>query len=349
MKTSPAIGAATRRLRAFCCGLLGGAFVLASGAAANTFVNPVAPNGADPWVVQHEGNYYYCYSRGGSIWVSKSERLVDVVAQRGRRVWTPERNQPWSRSLWAPELHFLRGKWYIYVAADDGDNANHRMYVLEATAADPLARFELRGKITDPTDRWAIDGTVLQMPDDRLYFIWSGWEGTENVAQHLYIAPMRDPLTISGARVGLSRPEHDWEKRGQPLVNEGPQVLWNGTNLFLIYSASGSWGDDYCLGQLTWTGGDVLDPKAWVKKPTPVFAGTEAVISPGHASFTQSRDGMENWIVYHVAKHRGAGWNRQVQMQPFTWNADGSPNFGVPIAAGVPLPLPGGERSAEQE
>ncbi|HPU55176.1 MAG TPA: glycoside hydrolase family 43 protein [Verrucomicrobiota bacterium] len=309
----------------------------------STFTNPVATSGADPWVVQHEGYYYYCYSRRGSVWVSRTTSLVEIGNAEAARVWMPPPGTEYSRDLWAPELHYLRGKWYIYVAADDGDNANHRMYVLEGTSQDPLAPFTFRGRIAAPSDRWAIDGTVLQMPDDRLYFIWSGWEGTENVAQHLYIAPMSDPLTISGERVRISTPEYDWEKHGRPLVNEGPEVLWNSNRLFIIYSASGSWGDHYCLGQLTWTGGDVLDPKSWVKKPTPVFSGTDDVISPGHASFVKSPNGTEDWIVYHVAKHRGAGWNRQVHMQRFTWNEDGSPNFGKPVAPGVPIPLPADE------
>ncbi len=307
---------------------------------ANTFTNPVAASGADPWVIQHDGDYYYCQSRRNGIYVKKVSRLENLGVSEWSRVWSPPRGTEYSRNLWAPELHYLRGKWYLYVAADDGDNANHRMYVLEGTTQDPREPFEFRGKIAAPTDRWAIDGTVLQMPGDRLYFVWSGWEGTDNVAQNLYIAPMSDPMTISGERVCISRPEHDWEKIGQPWVNEGPEALWNGDKLFLIYSASGSWGDNYCLGQLTWTGGDVLNPDSWVKKSSPVFASTKEVISPGHASFVTAGDGKENWIVYHVAKFPGAGWNRQVHLQPFTWHADGTPNFGVPTPAGVPLPCP---------
>jgi GH43 family beta-xylosidase len=310
-------------------------------ASTNTFVNPVAATGADPWVIQHAGHYFYCRSRGAAIWVSKADRLVDIGRSDPVRVWSPPQGTAWSRELWAPELHYLRGKWFIYVAADDGDNANHRMYVLEGTSQDPQESFVFRGKMA--TDRWAIDGTVLKMPDDRLYFIWSGWEGTENVAQNLYIAPMSDPLTISGERVCISRPEFDWEKHDRPLINEGPEALWHGNKLFIIYSASGSWADHYCLGQLTWMGGDVLDPKSWVKKASPVFSGTDRVISPGHASFVKSRDGTGDWIVYHTAKYRGAGWNRQVQIQRFTWNTDGSPDFGVPVDIGVPLQLPGGD------
>src|SRR6266568_4233952 len=285
--------------------VLGLAFALpVYGGPTNTFVNPVAKSGADPWVIHHDGHYYYCQSHGGKdVWVSKSDRLVDIGKAKPVCVWSPPRGKAWSKQLWAPELHYLRGEWFIYVAADDGDNSNHRMYVLEGTSQDPLVPFVFRGQLAARTDRWAIDGTVLKLPDDRLFFIWSGWEGTNNVAQNLYIAPMSDPWTISGERVCISRPEFDWEKRGNPLINEGPEALWHGDKLFIIYSASGSWGDDYCLGQLTWTVGDVLDPKSWLKKPTPVFSGTAQAISPGHASFVKSRDGSEDWIVYHTAKH----------------------------------------------
>ncbi len=306
----------------------------------STFTNPVVASGADPWVIQREGFYYYCQSNRGSVRVNKCARLQDLGTNQWKTVWTPPPNMPYSKELWAPELHFLQGNWWIYVAADDGDNFHHRMYVLEGLPDDPQAPFRFKGKIAAPTDRWAIDATVLQMPNNRLYLIWSGWEGSENVAQHLYIAPMSNPWTISGERVRISSPELDWEKHGRPLINEGPEVLWHGDKLCLIYSASGSWGDDYCLGQLAWTGGDVLDPKSWVKKPIPVFSRTQDVFGPGHCSFVKSPDGKEDWIIYHSAKSSGAGWNRRVNMQRFTWNLDGSPDFGKPISAGVPLSVP---------
>lgn len=308
-----------------------------------TITNPVAAVGADPWVVAHGGGYYFCQSRKGSVCVARLDRLRDLATAKLLPVWTPPPGTAWSKELWAPELHFLRGRWYIYVAADDGENANHRMYVLEGDARDPLQPFRVKGKIADATDRWAIDGTVLVMPGDNLYFIWSGWEGTENVAQHLYIAPMSDPWTISGPRVKISSPELAWELNGRPLINEGPEVLWNGPRLFVIYSASGSWGDDYCLGQLTFVGQDPVDPKAWVKKPAAIFSRTADVFGPGHCSFVKSRDGKEDWIVYHAARSRGSGWNRDVRIQGFTWNADGSPNFGRPVSPGIAIPGPSGE------
>lgn len=304
-----------------------------------TFTNPIAESGQDPWVVRQGDEYVYCFSKRNRIWVSRADYLEDIGKATPTAVWTPLENTMHSKELWAPELHYLIGKWYIYAAMDDGDNHNHRMYVLEGTTQNPQGPFVFKGKITDSTDRWAIDATVLQM-GDKLYFIWSGWEGDVNVQQNLYIAPMSDPLTISGPRVCISKPEHDWELNGKPLINEGPEVLKNSGKVFVIYSASGSWTDDYCLGQLALVGDDPLGPNAWTKKPQPVFSRTENIFGPGHASFVKSPNGKENWIVYHSARRSGAGWNRKVNIQPFTWNADGSPHFGRPVAPGVALPIP---------
>jgi GH43 family beta-xylosidase len=306
---------------------------------AATFTNPIG-NGADPWVIRWQGAYYLCSSNGGCN-VSKSEKLQDVCTAPKVRVWTPPADSAYSSGVWAPELHYLQGKWYIYVAADNGDNYTHHMYVLEGTTQNPQDPFVLKAKISDATDRWAIDGTVLTTDDDKLYFIWSGWEGSENVCQNLYIAPMSDPWTISGERVLISSPEYAWEKKGgTPLINEGPEVLKHDGSLFIIYSASGSWTDDYCLGQLRFKGGDILSKDSWGKDSLPVFAKTDTVFGPGHCSFVKSPDSTEDWIVYHAAKFRGAGWNRNVRIQKFDWKLDGSPDFGIPITEGVALEEP---------
>ena len=306
-----------------------------------TFTNPVVANGADPWVIRYQDVYYYCFATDDRIWISCSKNLHEIGLAEPKLVWQPPKGNPWSEELWAPELHFLNNKWYIYVAADDGANENHRMYVLESDNIDPQGHYVLVGKIADSSDCWAIDGTILEY-NDRLYFIWSGWEGKVNVQQNLYIAPMSNPWTISGDRVLISEPEYEWEKVGRPLVNEGPEILKKNDKIHIIYSASGSWTDDYCLGQLTFTGGDILSRASWIKKPEPVFSKTETVFGPGHASFVKSPDGREDWIVYHAAKYKGGGWDRDVRMQKFGWNNDDSPNFGAPVSAGVLLEVPSG-------
>jgi GH43 family beta-xylosidase len=313
------------------------------GTAAPGFTNPVAARGADPWILRWGGEYLYCRCRRGSIRVSRSPLLHEVCRDPGRVVFTPQRDRPYSCDLWAPELHRIEDRFYIYVAADDGHNRNHRMYVLEG-GADPQRPFALKGRIGDASERWAIDGTVLEL-GSRRYFLWSGWEGERDVVQSLYVAPMSDPWTICGPRVRISTPEWPWERNGRPWVNEGPAVLRSRRGrVFVAYSASGSWTDDYCLGLLTLAGADPLRPDAWRKSATPAFARTGSVFGPGHACFVTSPDGSEDWIVYHAARRRGAGWDRDVRMQRIGWHEDGSPDFGIPVPTGIPVALPAGSR-----
>ncbi|KUO63469.1 hypothetical protein APF79_06770 [bacterium BRH_c32] len=308
--------------------------------------NPISPEGADPWVILHDGIYYYCYSTDTSIWINSSERLEDVVQQTGIEVWKPEEGKPYSKEIWAPELHFLNDKWYIYFAADDGKNENHRMYVLESLSDNPKENYILKGQLKAKTDKWAIDGTVLEH-NKKLYFVWSGWVGDKNVSQNIYIAEMENPYTIKGERVLISIPEHKWEIFGEPWINEGPQILKHAGKTFIIYSASGSWTDHYCLGQLSLIGNDPLYPKNWEKKKVPVFQGTEKIFSPGHASFTYSPDLTENWIVYHTAKKKGSGWDRNVRIQKFSFDENGEPAFDKPIDDGLEFNSPSGNNFAQ--
>jgi GH43 family beta-xylosidase len=313
--------------------------------AADTFTNPIATSGADPWMIRHGDDYFLVQSRRGHVVVGRAANPVDIGKNRWVTVWTPPSGKPYSKEVWAPELHYLQNKWYVYVAADDGNNDHHRIYVLEGTTQNPQDPFLFRGELKLPDDRWAIDGSAFTF-SNRLFFIWSGWAGSSNVDQRIYIAELSDPLTVKGDRTCISIPQYDWEKRnGPPWINEGPEALQHDGHLFLIFSAAGSWADNYCLGLLTFTGGDPLRAESWVKKPVPVFSRTKDVFGPGHCCFVKSPDGTEDWIIYHAAKQSGAGWNRNLRAQKFTWSADGEPDFGTPVSAGVALPEPAGTQA----
>jgi GH43 family beta-xylosidase len=189
------------------------------------------------------------------------------------------------------------------------------------------------------TGGWAIDGTVLTLDDSRKYFVWSGWPAKRNGQQNLYIAPMQDPATISGPRVLLASPDQRWERVAMPIC-EGPQVLKRNGDLFIVYSASGSWTPDYCLGMLHTKTRDVLDPSKW-SKHGPVFRKTDQVWGVGHCSFVKSLCQTEDWIVYHSKSRRKHGWeDRDVHAKRFTWSSDGFPDFGEPLPRVAPLQPP---------
>lgn len=297
------------------------------------FKNPIAAHGADPYLIKHGDIYYYCHSIGNGVAVRKCTDIYKIEDSQSTVVYKAPISGDYSKEYWAPELHLINGEWYIYVAADDGDNYNHRMYVLKCTGDDPLQPFEMVGKISDPSDKWAIDGTVLNY-NGELYFIWSGWEGDENIAQNIYIAQMSDPMTIDSERILLSYPEYEWEQWGAsgdlPTINEGPAVLIKDSTVHIVYSASGSWCDEYCLGVLTNRSGNILDKNSWIKSVKPVFSKSPESYGPGHNSFTTDKNG-DDWIIYHANKVSGTGWRgRSVRAQKFAWDGD-MPVFGNPL------------------
>ena len=239
-------------------------------------------------------------------------------------------------------------KRYAYFAAStcDRNNDNHRMFVLENTNPDPFnGSFTFKGQITDSTDKWAIDGTVFEHPrTGQLYYIWSGWEGDVNVRQILYIATLSNPWTVDSKRVEISRPTYKWETNHFPHVNEGPQITIRDETILLIYSASGSWTDDYCLGLITASlNCDLMNATSWTKRPDPIFKSANEIFGPGHHSITKSPDGKEDWIIYHSARSKGSRWTRLVRAQPFTWNADSTPNLGEPVNQSIPIRIPSGD------
>ena len=204
-----------------------GANLRATKSAAVTFKNPLGV-GADPFVVQWQANYYMTMTTdGSSVSISRAQSLQEIHPNSPGSdtlvVWGAPPGTNYSAEVWAPELHHLDGKWYIYVAASDGDNENHRMHVLERDAADPFGPFVYKAQLAATVDRWAIDGTVLEWQGSQ-YFVWSGWPGSSNGQQNLYIAQMLNPWTLRGDRVLISAPQHAWEMHGMP-INEGPQIL----------------------------------------------------------------------------------------------------------------------------
>ncbi len=327
------------------------AAVHAAATEATSFYNPIVPDLADPSVLLYNGFYYFTYSDvSNNIYVMKSSQLSRLGDGAVATVWTHPASGDSCCEVWAPELKLINGTFYIYFAADDGNNNNHRMYTLQADTGDPQGSYTFRGKVSAPTDRWAIDGIPVQQGSS-LYFLWSGWDSFDNVQQNLYIAPMSNPYTISGERVLISAPDQSWEQVTGPLhINEAPQALYRNGKIFVTYSANGSTTDEYCLGMLTASdSANLLDPNSWSKSNGPVFSKVDTAYGPGTNAFTTSPDGTQDWLVYNATVLSGNGstdnWkNRSIRAQQFTWDSNGNPVFGSPALITTPLARPSGEQ-----
>ena len=323
--------------------LLAGAAIVPA-ASGETFTNPLLASGPDPWVVQDSGTYYYMNTMGNRIQLWKTTDIAKLKTAETKVIWRAPAAGPNSAAIWAPELHRIAGKWFLYfTAADKAHNDdNHRhIWVLENDAADPLSGAWMdRGMLK--TDYTGIDATVFE-EGGKLWFAYSAYVGPDS---HLILAEMTSPWEVSAKQVDIAGPTYDWEKRGGRQILEGPEFLKGPKgDRFLIYSASACWSDDYALGMLAAApGADLSDPKSWTKSPEPVFKKSPAnnVYAPGHNGFFKSPDGREDWIVYHA--NTGAGQKctkkRSPRIQKFGWTDDGRPDFGAPVKAEVPLEAP---------
>jgi GH43 family beta-xylosidase len=332
------------------------ALVLAAPAAhAAGLRNPLVPQTAtgddtpDPWIFRHAGRYWLTYTSTDHIEVRSAPDLAGLADAPPTRLWPPPgATEPEERccALWAPEIHRVGGRWYVYYAANGPTGDTHRMYVLESETHSPAGPYRFKGRLDLPQP-FAIDGTVATI-GGRTYLLYSG--GAAFTPTSLYIVALSNPWTVAGEPLPISSPTLPWEQ-GIFAINEGPEVLRHGERLHVIYSASWCGSQAYTLGRLTVPArADLLSPATWVaaKAPRPVFATatTAGVYGPGHGSFFRSPDGRQSWMAYHATEEdKGCftGGLRTTRVQPFTWTADGTPDFGAPASLGRDVPAPSGE------
>lgn len=305
--------------------------------AVGTFRNPLNP-GPDPFLKYWEGNYHLTTTQGDVIRMWSSPSLAALADAEPATVWTdtdPGRN----RNMFAPEFYRFNERWYLYYAADDGVDENHRLYVLESERDDPTGPYRFKSELVPPNrDVFAIDAGILQH-DGALYLAYSG----VNDFQHngINIAPLSDPFTVSGDAVAFDA------AGGCPEVREGPAFLYRNCRTWMTYSTCDTGKPDYQVWMMSIPEkADPLVPGNWTQHEGPVFSRDDehGVYGPGHHSFFTSPDGEEDWIIYHGKTTAEVTYEgRTTRAQKFTWREDGSPDFGRPVSLDTELDLPSGD------
>jgi GH43 family beta-xylosidase len=310
----------------------GGAVVPATAGGATTQMasNPLLPGGPDPWIVRQGDTFYYMATLGDRLAIRATRDLSRLAKAEETVVWRPPVSGPNAQSIWAPELHRIEGRWYIYytaAAAGHDDDAHRGIFVLENASADPLTGSWVdRGRVA--TARPGIDGTTFEHRGKR-YFVYSPYVGSES---DLAIVAMANPWTVTGPETILARPDRDWERQGGRQILEGPAFLKGPKgDLFLSYSGSACWSDGYAVGLLRASANaDPLKATSWAKAPEPILKTTPSagVYAPGHNGFFSGRDGS-TWMVYHAntAAEMGCTGKRAPHIQRVTFDASGAPSI----------------------
>lgn len=298
---------------------------------------------ADPYVYKHtDGTYYFTASLPDydGIALRKADKLFDLKDAPEKMIWKKHDKGIMSFHVWAPELHFIFGKWYIYFAAGDVDDIwAIRPYVLECQGDDPfndewIEKGMMQCSDEDPFSfrAFSLDGTVLENHGE-YYFIWAEKVGVGKQISNLYIARMESATKLSTVQVLLTTPDYDWERVGF-WVNEGPAFIKHDGKIYMTYSASET-GVAYCIGMLSADeNDDLLDPKSWTKSRMPVLKTSEElkIYGPGHNSFTVNDEG-EPVMIYHARTEAEIvgnplyNPNRHAMVMKVKWNESGEPEF----------------------
>ena len=298
---------------------------------------------ADPYVYRHtDGTYYFTASVPAydGIYLRKSDTLLGLKDAKEVEVWHKHDEGIMSIHIWAPEIHYLDGAWYIYYAGGDKDDIwAIRPYVLRCTDSDPMTgKWEELGKMNRaPEDefsfeQFSLDATVFENKGEYFY-IWAEKTGVGKQISNLYIAQMESPYQLKTVQVLLTTPDYDWERHGF-WVNEGPAVLKKDGKIFITFSASDT-GVNYCIGMLSADeNSDLLDPKSWEKERYPVLQSDWdlGIYGPGHNSFTKDENG-EDVMVFHARTETEIvgdplyNPNRHAFLCRVKWDEKGKPIF----------------------
>lgn len=297
-----------------------------------TYRNPLGiQNIGDPYILKTSNGMYYCYptssNQGFKAWSSKN--LIDWKAE-GLVYDIHANEKAWGyRQFWAPEVVERDGKFYMYYTARWKEKDSLRIGI--ALADSPTGQFH------DRFDRpmfdfgyAAIDATVFADDDGRRYLYYSR-DCSENEVNgiresHIYGFELSDNmLEPKGEGVLLLQPDQPWEfKSGnRERWNEGPVMLKHNGLYYLMYSANFYRTRDYSIGYAV--SRNPLGPFEKYPHNPVLFSNSEDISGPGHHSVTESPDGSELWIVYHIHTNaKEGGGNRQVCIDRMAFREDGS-------------------------
>lgn len=277
------------------------------------YPNPFITERADPYITHGADGYYYftaSYPAYGSVHngydriiLRRSKTVAGLRDATEHTVWTAHSEGVMAKHIWAPEIHNILGKWYIFFAAGDSDDIwKIRPYVLLCNG-DPIeGNWQELGKVqacegdTVSFTSFSLDMTYFEHKGKH-YLIWAEIIGDSS----LFISEInpKEPHRLISKPILLTKPEYDWEKVVF-RVNEGASVLKTNDKIYVFFSASGT-GAEYCMGQLCAdTDSDLMDVKSWTKFPRPVLEtkDLEGEAGPGHNSFVTDENG-DLLLVYH--------------------------------------------------
>lgn len=310
---------------------------------------------ADPFIMKASDGYYYFTASypmyGGAdaegydrVILRRAKTLEGLADAEEKVIWDEKESNTAFRFIWAPEIHEIDGKFYVYFAASgQSDNVwDINCHVIACDGTDPY------------NDTWTDKGKFQKLSDDYMsftgfsldmtyftaggthYVAWAQKVGESNV--YLATVDEKEPWKLTSKPMLLTKPEYYWERISIP-VNEGPAVMVENGTVYLAFSASAT-GPEYCIGLMSAKeDADLLDINSWTKHSKPLLTSFDLIgeYGPGHNSFVKDENG--DWVfVYHSRSETcykgecGYGHEdplydpcRSAHIRKVKWSEDGMP------------------------
>jgi GH43 family beta-xylosidase len=307
----------------------------------------------DPFIIKFL-DAFYLYHTGATagrrgVSVHRSHDLVQWEFM-GFALEPAESGWAWS-DLWAPEVVYERGVFYMYISATrqrvedewvpwqrgEGAEAGRRLGLARATS--PAGPFEWDNEPL--LDRWSIDGHPFRDDDGTMWLFYNvrtedepgydGPPGTGTLCDRL-----TGPDRLEGRPRLVTFPSQRWEgnAEGDWYWNEGPYVLKRRGRYFQMYSGGYFYDETYGVGCAVAPA--VGGP--WVKRDdNPIFRSSERIRGPGHHSFVFGPDAATTYAVYHGYVPGDSG--RKVHLDRLVWGGD-APRISGPTDGDQPAPAP---------
>ena len=166
-------------------------------------MNDTAPLGqADPYMIRAQDGRYYLYASGAHLF--SSDRLREGWRYDGICLAAPGQ-----KSVWAPSVIGIDGKYYMYYSSipeeKDGD---HYQTMRVAVSDGPEGPFTYEKDLLPP---FSIDPHVVQTPSGLYMFYCNNDEEAERAGTFVLCDKMTDPYTLSGEPAAVIVPTIDEE------------------------------------------------------------------------------------------------------------------------------------------
>ena len=182
----------------------------------------------DPYVVVSNGAYYlYKSDLENEIIVFKSYDLENW--EEPKTVYTIPENSWAEMDLWAPEVHYYKGKYYMFLSLM-GKNGKRGTEISVSDTPDGRFTPIVNGPAT-PSERSCIDGTVYIEGDTPYMGYSADWPDNYNEEQDCYIGEIWAVQLTEDLKERVGSPFMLF-RSGLSLCSKEPNIMeWNGKQI----------------------------------------------------------------------------------------------------------------------